>query len=217
MARRCTKADCPARDSSRSSRPSRSAAVRSPFTTGARAEATSGAPQGWTSASGRKQTCGLTLRSGVDGDPIVNHSVPPWGLNMHRVAACSCGQLTATCEGEPRSVVVCSCAACQRRTGSPFGMGAYYVRNQVRTSGRAKTFRRASDGSRWFESHFCPECGTSLYWYLELFPDVIGVAVGGFADPTFPGPTRAAWCLNKHHWVMLPPGLDEFSGQPLPR
>jgi hypothetical protein len=42
---------------------------------------------------------------------------------------------------------------------------------------------------------------------LELFPDVIGIPVGCFADPTFPGPTVAAWCESKLEWVRFPDGL----------
>ncbi|MFN2470768.1 MAG: aldehyde-activating protein, partial [Gaiellaceae bacterium] len=36
----------------------------------------------------------------------------------NRHAACSCGQLRLTVEGEPVRVSICHCLACQRRTGS---------------------------------------------------------------------------------------------------
>jgi hypothetical protein len=49
--------------------------------------------------------------------------------------------------------------------------------------------------------HFCPECGTSVYWDLEARPDAYGVAVGGFADPTFDSPRRAVWAENRHAWA----------------
>ena len=37
---------------------------------------------------------------------------------MERVAECHCGQLRALTSGEPDSVYVCHCKACQRRTGA---------------------------------------------------------------------------------------------------
>ena len=43
---------------------------------------------------------------------------------MERVAECHCGQLRATTSGEPGSVYVCHCKACQRRTGAVFIMAA---------------------------------------------------------------------------------------------
>jgi hypothetical protein len=35
-----------------------------------------------------------------------------------RHAACSCGQLQLTIEGEPLRISMCHCLACQRRTGA---------------------------------------------------------------------------------------------------
>jgi hypothetical protein len=58
-----------------------------------------------------------------------------------QAATCSCGQLKATCEGRPGRVVACNCSWCQRRTGSPFGVGAYFPRSQVRISGNSSQSR----------------------------------------------------------------------------
>jgi hypothetical protein len=30
--------------------------------------------------------------------------------------------------------------------------------------------------------HFCPSCGSTVYWEPARKPDMIGVAVGAFAD-----------------------------------
>ena len=59
-----------------------------------------------------------------------------------REAACSCGQLRATVEGDPVRISMCHCLACQRRTGSAFSMQARYPREQVQTSGRSSTYVR---------------------------------------------------------------------------
>ena len=48
-----------------------------------------------------------------------------------RVAACHCGQLHLAVEGEPFAVSICHCLACQRRTGSAFGMQAGDCGSQV--------------------------------------------------------------------------------------
>ncbi len=37
---------------------------------------------------------------------------------MIRRAACSCGQLRLTIEGEPSRIAMCHCLECQRRTGA---------------------------------------------------------------------------------------------------
>src|SRR5271165_6507415 len=41
-------------------------------------------------------------------------------------AACSCGQLRLICQGDPVRVSMCHCFECQRRTGSTFGVQAWF-------------------------------------------------------------------------------------------
>jgi hypothetical protein len=48
-------------------------------------------------------------------------------------ACCSCGQLQVTTTGEPVRISVCHCLACQRRTGSAFGVQARFRYAVVRT------------------------------------------------------------------------------------
>ena len=44
---------------------------------------------------------------------------------MECTATCSCGQLTVRCAGDPISVSLCHCLACQKRTGSTYGIAAF--------------------------------------------------------------------------------------------
>ena len=55
-----------------------------------------------------------------------------------RRAACSCGQLS-TVEGDPVPISMCHCLACQRRTGSAFGIQARFPAERVRIDGRTVT------------------------------------------------------------------------------
>ncbi len=135
---------------------------------------------------------------------------------MQRVATCSCGQLSAACLGEPLRVGACHCTECQRRTGSVFGVGAYYPRSQVTLAGNSKRYARSSDAGRRVVCHFCPECGTTVTWGLELFPDMTAVAVGCFADPHFPAPQRAVWASHRHDWVVFPEAIAQLDAQPGP-
>jgi hypothetical protein len=50
--------------------------------------------------------------------------------------------------------------------------------------------------------HFCPECGSTLYWEIDDAPDFLGVAVGGFTDPTFPPPIISGFEAYGRPWVM---------------
>ena len=122
---------------------------------------------------------------------------------MTRCAACCCGRLQATCEGEPRRVSVCHCLECQRRTGSIFGVAASFGHDQVRIEGAPGIFtRRGGDGTS-ITFHFCPDCGSTVFWHLEAVPGIVAVAVGAFADPDFPAPTRSIYDERKHAWSEI--------------
>jgi hypothetical protein len=107
---------------------------------------------------------------------------------MSRIAKCSCGALSVTVTGEPESVVACHCIECQRRTGSVFGIGAYYSEANIAVTGTPKTYTRATDAGFEFVTRFCAVCGTSLFWTSGKNPGRVGVAVGAFEDPSFTPP-----------------------------
>ncbi|WP_348982245.1 GFA family protein [Bosea sp. BK604] len=124
------------------------------------------------------------------------------GMSMAmRRAACSCGKLEIMCSGEPVRISICHCLACQRRTGAVFGGQAWFTPEQTSMSGRSTQFTRQSDAGRSVSFRFCPFCGSTVYWEAEAFPGHIAVAVGSFADPTFPAPTHSGWEAKRHHWL----------------
>src|SRR5262245_31929756 len=71
-----------------------------------------------------------------------------------RTARCACGALRITVTGEPLSVVACHCIDCQRRTGSVFGVGAYFREEQVAKSGDARIYTRPTEAGHDFVTYF---------------------------------------------------------------
>lgn len=125
-------------------------------------------------------------------------------LMSARLASCSCGELRLSLEGEPVRVSVCHCLACQQRTGSAFGAQARFHRDQVRQrEGRSTEFVRTGDAGSRITLHFCPLCGTTVFWEIEALPDHVAVAMGAFADPKFPAPTVSVYEDRRHAWVSL--------------
>ena len=122
-----------------------------------------------------------------------------------RRAACSCGQLHLTIEGEPSRISMCHCLECQRRTGGVISNQARFRREQVTFAGKATTWMRRAESGNVLTFHFCPICGSTVYWEGEGFPGYVVVAIGNFADPNFPAPTIAVWEESRHQWVSLPP------------
>ena len=129
---------------------------------------------------------------------------------MERTARCHCGALTVVAAGKPEWVNICHCRACQRRTGAVMHFGAYFTAARVAIVGAFKTYTRPADSGYAISFHFCPECGSSVYWQASRFPRHYGVAVGAFADPTFPSPAFSVWEEAMHRWLRLAPGVERF-------
>ena len=135
---------------------------------------------------------------------------------MERTALCHCGALRVIVSGDPDRVYVCHCAACQRRTGAIMHSGAAYLKSQVRVEGASKVYTRTADSGYEIRFHFCPNCGSNVYWEGDRFPNEYGIAVGSFADSEFAPPTYSVYEESMHHWVKLPSGINHFpKGRPL--
>jgi len=96
----------------------------------------------------------------------------------------------------------------------PFGVSTYFPKAQVRTEGSSKVYVRGSDSGRKGELHFCPDCGSKVFWYVESRPDHIGIAFGAFADPSMTLPTVSVWETTRHSWVTFDHELLHFGRQP---
>jgi hypothetical protein len=120
-----------------------------------------------------------------------------------REARCSCGALRLIVTGEPEFVVACHCLECQRRTGSAFGVGAYFQRAQVQATGTSTLYRRAGQDGRELRLHFCPTCGSTVYWEADFRPGHFGVALGALGDTGLEAPHRSVWEQSRHPWVAF--------------
>jgi hypothetical protein len=128
-----------------------------------------------------------------------------------RKASCNCGQLSVTYDGpDPARISVCQCNECQKRTGSFMSMQTRLPIEHVTTEGQSSTctfpreepvaYRSCDSGGATY--HFCPECGSTVYWEISVAPDILGVAVGAFTDPSFPPPMISGFEADGRPWAM---------------
>jgi hypothetical protein len=121
-----------------------------------------------------------------------------------RRAKCSCGQLSATCSGEPVRIAVCHCLACKRKTGSAFGFGAWFRKHDVLTEGQATEFVRVGDDGGRVTNRFCPNCGTTVFWGIDTVHDAVAVSAGSFTDLSFPPPFVSVYHESRRFpWVEI--------------
>jgi hypothetical protein len=127
-----------------------------------------------------------------------------------RIASCSCGQLTVTTTEDPIRVSVCHCLACQRRTGSVFGVQARFRRECIDIRGQSKQYVRVGDAGSKATVNFCPNCGATVYYTFGGREEDFAVPVGAFAEPGFPAPTISVYEERKHTWVGLPEKIEHL-------
>lgn len=121
-----------------------------------------------------------------------------------RTASCRCGQLTATVTGDPVRVSACHCLNCKKRSGSAFAVQARWPKEHVMIGGQSKTFVKVADSGNRATFHFCPECGSDVYYEIDgKFDDLVAIPLGAFDDPYFARPAFSVWEKRKHEWVEL--------------
>jgi len=125
-----------------------------------------------------------------------------------RTASCRCGQLRARVTGEPVRVSVCHCLNCKKRSGSAFAVQARWPKQQVHIDGQSKTFVMVADSGNRGTFHFCPDCGSDVYYEIDgkfdpKFDDLVAIPLGLFEDPYFASPRFSVWEERKCDWVEV--------------
>ena len=75
-------------------------------------------------------------------------------MAMH-TGSCGCGQIRITAGCDPQTV------------SSTYSVHAYFPTKHVRVKGTTKVYARRGDSGAYVYFHFCPECGTIIYWEIE--------------------------------------------------
>ena len=74
-------------------------------------------------------------------------------------------------------------------------MQAGFKAEQVQVTGRFSDYARISDEADRKEHvfHFCPDCGSQVFYTETDGAGLVVVSVGAFADPSFPPPTESGY------------------------
>jgi hypothetical protein len=176
-----------------------------------------------TTLTGRAKAEASTQTPDGAKTPAGNRKAEASSAIKTRTASCNCGQLRVTCTGpDPDRVVMCNCYLCQKQTGSPFSVQARFPNEQVKIEGKSTVWKFPIDGAEPTQyrtcagsdgiatgsaadvvtSHFCPVCGSTVYYFRKSDPARTGVRVGAFADRTFPLPMGSGFEEYAHPWAM---------------
>ncbi len=100
---------------------------------------------------------------------------------------CQCGAVRFATSDQPARVIACHCRTCKQRTGGAYGIGVYFDESDVEIlQGELGIFEfHSAESGRWLRNEFCPKCGCTVTWTLELRPGVRGIAGGNYDNPNW--------------------------------
>lgn len=103
---------------------------------------------------------------------------------------------------------------CQKSTGSCFSYTGFFATDAVEFNGELRTYRSFGDAGRYLDYSFCIHCGVTIGKKLEVFPELVGVPAGCFADPSFGKPMGFYHTVSRHEWLGGGwEGVPEYRGQ----
>lgn len=98
---------------------------------------------------------------------------------------------------------VCHCLECKRRTGSVFSAQARFLEENVTVRGEFRTFARTADSERSLTYQFCPSCGSTVAYQIDILPDFVAIPLGAFGDEELPAPACSNYERRKRPWVNI--------------
>ena len=130
-----------------------------------------------------------------------------------RTGECGCGNIKIRTNGEPEIRLICHCKSCQKRTGSDYSHNVYFFHEQVEIIGEVENYTRTAQEDRFLTNYFCPECGMTLYWHMDVLPKITGIAISVFDVDDFDMPEESIWEKFKRPWVEFSLQLKHLHGQ----
>ena len=94
---------------------------------------------------------------------------------------CHCGSIRYEVHGEPMYSALCHCSDCRRSAGAPVvGWTAFPEASLKVIQGKPKVYKSSEHGRR----HFCPDCGTGLFYFNSVnLPGIADLQTATLDDP----------------------------------
>ena len=125
---------------------------------------------------------------------------------------CHCGAIRYEVEGEPIHSALCHCTDCHRHAGAPMVSWTLFGNDHFRvTKGEAKVYESSGHGRR----HFCPACGTGLFYTNDaVFPGQTDVQSATLDDPAALPPGAQIQTAERIAWMTDLDKLPQFARYP---
>ncbi len=127
---------------------------------------------------------------------------------------CQCGAVTYEAKGEPAMVMQCHCLNCQKSSGAGHVPFAGFPETNVTVKGKTKSYAYKADSGNDATSHFCPECGSTIYGKTSGFPGVMAIRLGTMEKSSAFQPQLEVYMKRLRKWDHELKGAPAFDTMP---
>ena len=114
--------------------------------------------------------------------------------------------------GETLHASLCHCSDCRRHSGAPVVAWGLVPKDQLHIDGETKKYASSENGRR----HFCPNCGTSLFYTNEVvFPNKVDVQFATLNEPSEIVPTTQIQVAERIDWMERLDDIPQFQRFPV--
>ncbi|KAF2714059.1 DUF636 domain protein [Pleomassaria siparia CBS 279.74] len=122
---------------------------------------------------------------------------------------CLCGAIRIRSSGEIKNRVICHCSDCRKITGSTYSTNIVVDADGFSvTKGTPKEYSKKADSGETVTSHFCGDCGSTLWRTTKTFGNTKVIRVGvmdGTSAIEDAKPAVELFVSERISWV---PGID---------
>ncbi|KAI2609952.1 Mss4-like protein [Hypoxylon fragiforme] len=127
---------------------------------------------------------------------------------------CLCGKIRIEYEGDSSPVALCHCTDCRKVSGSAYSTNILVPSATLKVvSGTPKIFTITADTGRPITSHFCGDCGTTLWRDGPGLGDRCALKAGTLDDPNAINETKPSlefFVPRRANWIPETPGAAQL-------
>ena len=124
---------------------------------------------------------------------------------------CHCGAVSYEMPVDTIHKALCHCSDCRRHSGAPMVAWGLVSKDDLKVEGETKEYASSENGRR----HFCPACGTALFYTNEqIFPGQVDVQIATLDDPDAIRPEAQIQVAERIGWMEKLDQMPAFERYP---
>jgi len=123
--------------------------------------------------------------------------------------SCLCRNVKYELSAEPGDFGYCHCTSCRKASGTAHAANAPISRRHFRLRSGGDTLREFESSPGKFRA-FCSRCGSPIYAYLSVTPDMLRIRLGSLDTSFTRQPKAHTFVSDKAPWEPIADRIPQF-------